>query len=388
MNNFDYNIGTEIFFGRGQLEKLPAAIKKYADKVLLVYGGGSIKRIGLYERLTLLLKENGIEYVELAGVEPNPRVTTVNKGAALCREHGVQAVLAVGGGSTIDCAKVVAAATFYQGDAWDLVMKKEPVTEVLPVFSVLTLAATGSEMDPTAVITNWETNDKQGVSHPAMRPKASVLDPEYTYTVPANQTAAGTADIMSHIMENYFSRVTTGFVQDRLAEGLLRTCIQYGKVAVQEPDHYEARANLMWASSLAINGLISLGKSCPWSVHSMEHQLSAYYDITHGVGLAILTPAWMRYVLCDETLDKFAAFGVNVWGIDKDLPKEQIAEQAIQMTQDYFVQDLHIPATLHEVGIGEENLQVMAQKAATPALQQAFRPLDTQDVLRIYKACL
>ena len=301
MLNFDYHIGTEIFFGRGQLAKLPAAIRRCTDKVLLCYGGGSVKRTGLLDEVQSALRGAGISYVELAGVEPNPRTTTVDRGAGLCRRHGLGGVLAVGGGSTIDCAKVVAAACFYDGPAWDLIERKAPVTQVLPVFSVLTLSATGSEMDDVAVISNWQTSEKRSISHPAMRPVASVLDPAYTFTVPAGQTAAGTADIMSHTLETYFSRCETGYLQDRMAEAILKTCIRFGPIALRTPDDYTARANLMWASSHAINGTIALGKECPWSVHTMEHQLSACYDITHGVGLAILTPAWMRYVLSEAS---------------------------------------------------------------------------------------
>lgn len=387
MQNFEYDIATKIFFGKGEIEKLPAEIKKYADRVLLVYGGGSIKKIGVYQQLTRLFEEHGIAYEELSGVEPNPRVASVNRGAALCREHDLQAVVAVGGGSTIDCSKVIAAATFYEGDAWDLVIKKAPVTKVLPVFSVLTLSATGSEMDAGAVISNLETHDKLAISHPDMRPKASVLDPTYTYSVNAYHTAAGTADIISHTLENYFSVHKDFYLLDSMAEAILKTCFRYGPIACREPENYEARANLMWASSLAINGLIRLGKFVPWGVHSMEHELSAYFDITHGVGLAILTPAWMRHVLCEETVDQFAAYGKNVWGIDASLPKREIAEKAIDRTQEFFTKELKIPASLHEVGITEDHLEVMAKKAATPALQGAFQPLSAKDVLEIYRVC-
>ena len=282
MNNFTYSIPTTVFFGKGQVENLPGAIKQYGKKVLMVYGGGSIKKMGLYDKIVSLFKENGIEWVELNGVEPNPRVTSVNKGVQLCRENGVEAVLAVGGGSTIDCSKVIAASVAYPGDAWDIVIGKAEITKVLPVFSVLTLSATGSEMDPTAVISNMETNDKEAVANPGMLPKASVLDPSYTFSVSKYQTAAGTADIMSHIFEVYFSRVKDAYMQDRMAEALLKTCIKYGIIAVNEPDNYEARANLMWTSSWAINGLLTMGKEVAWTVHGIEHELSAYYDITHG----------------------------------------------------------------------------------------------------------
>ena len=386
MQNFLYDIGTKIYFGEGQIVHLPEAIKPYASKVLLVYGGGSIKKSGLYDTITQLFRENGIEWKELSGVEPNPRVSSVNAGAKLCKEFGLEAVVAVGGGSTIDCSKVIAEATFYDGDAWDLVTKKAPVTKVLPVFSVLTLSATGSEMDCGAVISNLDTNDKMSVAHPDARPKASILDPTYTYTVSQYQTAAGTADIMSHIFEIYFSTVKTAGLLDRMAEAMLKTCIQYGPIAYNDPTNYEARANLMWTSSLAINGLLSYGKGTPWSVHSMEHQLSAFFDITHGVGLAILTPAWMRYVLDDSTVDKFAEYAFNVWNIPMSEDKYAMANAAIDKTQAFVTQELHIPATLHEVGITEDKLEIMAEKSAV-TLGSTYKPLTKEDVMNIYRAC-
>lgn len=386
MRNFIYDIGTKVYFGEGSLSHLPEALAPVAKRVLLVYGGGSIKKSGLYAEVTRLLRESDIEWAELSGVDPNPRVESVNEGARLCREMGADAVLAVGGGSTIDCAKVIAGATFYDGDAWDLVTKKAPYTKFLPIFSVLTLSATGSEMDAVAVISNMETNDKIGTGHPDMRPRASILDPRYTFTVSKYQTASGTADIMSHVFEIYFSPVKSAYLSDRLAEGVLKTCIEFGVRACEQPDDYEARANLMWASSLAINNLLSYGKSTGWTVHSMEHQLSAYYDITHGVGLAILTPAWMRYVLSDATVDKFAEYGVNVWGIAPHGDRYAIAREAIDRTERYF-RALGIPATLREVGIDESKLSVMAEKAAA-GFGEIFVPLSAEDVLSIYRSCL
>ena len=389
MYNFNYHIPTKILFGQGKISELPAEIKAVASRILLVYGGGSIKRNGIYDALMPLLQEAGIEVVELSGVEPNPRVTTVIRGADLCREHKLEAVLAVGGGSTIDCSKVIAASALSEGAPWDLVTGNAPITAALPVFTILTAAATGSEMNNTAVISNMETNDKLGVKHDAMLPRASVLDPTYTYTTGHHQTAAGTADIISHTLENYFSKADDFTLLDGMAEAILRTCIQYGPTALKEPENYEARANLMWASSLAINGSVRWGKADAWSVHSMEHQLSAYYDITHGDGLAILTPAWMEHILSDATLDRFVRYGVNVWGIDPMLDKHEIAERSILMTRDFFVRTLGIPGTLREVGIGEEHLQIMAEKASTPALQtSAYVPLFPEDVLAIYKRCL
>ncbi len=386
MLNFTYDIGTKIFFGKGEIVKLPAEIKKYAGKILLAYGGGSIKKTGIYDIVTGLLKENGIAWEELSGIEPNPRVTSVREGVRICREHGLQAVLAVGGGSTIDAAKVVAGAVAYPGDPWDLVTGKAAAKDVLPVFSVLTLSATGSEMDRVAVISNMDTNDKLGTASPDYRPKASVLDPTYTYTVSKYQTAAGTADIMSHLMETYFTKVTSAYVHDRLIEGMLKTCIHYGPIAYNEPENYEARANLMWTSSLAINDMIAYGKRCPWSCHAMEHELSAYYDITHGIGLAILTPAWMRHVLSEKTVDKFVEFAKNVFDIDCDGDKFAAANAGISALEQFF-RTLDIPATLKEVGIGEEKLDVMAEKAGSK-LSEAYVPLNKGDVLAIFKACL
>jgi Uncharacterized oxidoreductases, Fe-dependent alcohol dehydrogenase family len=387
MNNFDYSIPTKIFFGKGQISRLGEAVSLYGTRALLVYGGGSIKRMGLYDTVLRQLKENAVPVFELSGVEPNPRIESVREGVRLCRENKADIVLAVGGGSSIDCAKVVAAGACYDGDAWDLVVHPEKIEKALPLVSVLTLSATGSEMNGNAVISDMSKNDKFGTGSELLKPRVSILDPEYTYTVPKNQTAAGTADIMSHIFEVYFHNVPGTFIQDRFAESLLKTCIKYGKIAVGDPGNYEARANLMWASSLAINGLISYGAGAAWSAHPMEHELSAFYDITHGVGLAILTPNWMKYVLNEKTVHKFVDYGVNVWGISPNLDKFEIANQAIQNTRDFF-SEIGIPATLREVGIGEEKLGIMAKKAATMGLENAFVPLDEKDVLAIYKASL
>jgi alcohol dehydrogenase YqhD (iron-dependent ADH family) len=385
MENFTYSIPTKVYFGKGQIKNLAVAIKEYGNKVLIAYGGGSIKKIGLYDEMIKILNDNEISYVELSGIEPNPRIETVREGIKICKENNVEVVLAVGGGSTIDCAKVIAAGVKYDGDAWDLVTKLEKIEEVLPIVTILTLSATGSEMDGFAVISDMTTNQKLGTGHENMKPKVSILDPEYTYSVPKNQTAAGTADIMSHIFENYFNHTQGVDIQDSTAEGLLRACIKYGKIAIEEPSNYDARANLMWASSLAINGLISYGTSAPWVVHPMEHELSAFYDITHGVGLAILTPHWMKYSLDDNTVYKFAQYGVNVWGIDKNLDKYEIANKAIEKTEEFF-KELGLPSTLREVGIEEEKLEIMSKNAMYLYLKYAFKPLDENDILNIFKA--
>lgn len=389
MENFNYSIPTKIFFGEGKIEVLGKEIKKYGSRVLLAYGGGSIKKIGLYDKVVNILKENEIPYFELGGIEPNPRVESVAEGVRICRENNIDFILAVGGGSTIDCCKVIAGSVAYDGNPWDLVIGKAKYEKILPIASILTIAATGSEMDAGAVITNMETNQKYGTGHPGFFPKFSILDPTYSYSVSKYQTAAGVADIMSHTFEVYFSNVKGAYLQDRLAEGVLKTCIHYGGIAIDDPENYEARANLMWAASLAINGLLGYGKNSNWTVHPLEHELSAYYDITHGVGLAILTPHWMEHVLDENNLYKFKEYGINVWNIDSKLDDMEIAKMSIERTSEFF-KSLDIPMTLKEVGIGEEKLEIMAADVIEYMEGPVgnFKPLNYEDVLSIFKKSL
>lgn len=387
MKNFTYAIPTVVHFGKGQIEKLGAEVARRSRKVLVVYGGGSVKRNGIYDAALAQLKAHGVEWAELPGVEPNPRIATVREGVRLCKEQGLDGVLALGGGSVIDCSKGIAAGALYGGDPWDFPAGKAVPEKALPIFTVLTMAATGSEMDSIAVISNPETNEKEAFGAPCCAPAVSILDPTYTYTLPASQTAAGTADIMSHTFENYFSPTETSYLADSLAEAILRSCIHYGPKALETPDDYEARANLMWDASWAINGFLEMGKPVAWSVHRMEHELSAFYDITHGVGLAILTPNWMRYVLNEKTEHRFAAYGVNVWGLDKSLPRRELAETAIQKTRDFF-SSLGLPATLAEVGIGAEHFEEMARKARNAGFDSTFVPLSVEDIVKIYQMSL
>ncbi|MDD2373612.1 MAG: iron-containing alcohol dehydrogenase, partial [Syntrophomonadaceae bacterium] len=317
MLNFNIHFPTRISFGRGKIEDLSKEILCYGDKVLLVYGGGSIKRSGLYDRVLQVFQDNGITHVELSGVQPNPRISSVRQGIELCKKHEVHLVLAVGGGSTIDCAKIIAAGAGYDGDAWDFFTRKAKINYALPIGTVLTLAATGSEMNPNAVISNDDTKEKLGTGSPVLIPRFSIVDPEYTFTVPPEQTAAGTVDIMSHVFEQYFSPTLGTYIQDRLAEAMLKTCIHYGPIAIAQPDNYEARANLMWTGSLALNGLLGAGKRTDWATHDIEHEISALYDVTHGLGLAVLTPYWMQYVLDEQTAPRLAEYARNVWEIEE-----------------------------------------------------------------------
>lgn len=382
MNNFTYSIPTKVHFGKGQIVHLKE-LRESGNKVLLVYGGGSIKKNGIYDRAVGLLKEAGLEIFELSGVEPNPKIESVRKGVALCQEYEIDMTLAIGGGSVIDCAKVIAAGVRYDGDPWDLVIDPKKIRGALPIYSVLTLAATGSEMDVFAVISDMDKNEKWGTSSDYLKPRMSVLDPEYTYSVSAKQTSAGTADIMSHILESYFTNVEHADVQARFAEGLLKICIENGPKALADPRDYDARANLMWASSMAINGIISGGAEVAWCVHPMEHELSAFYDITHGEGLAILTPHWMEFALNDSTAGKFADYGRNVWGIT-ETDDITAAKEAVKCTRNFFKQ-MNLPSTLSEVGIDDKYFEVMADKAEK-GCKGSFVPLTAADIIKIYEA--
>lgn len=388
MNDFTYHVPTKVYFGQNQLQNLGPELKKFGQRVLLVYGGGSIKKTGLYDKVVAEIEKAGLELFELSGIEPNPRVTSINEGARICRQKQVDVLLAVGGGSTIDAAKSIGAAAYYDGDAWDLVTRKVPIINCLPVVSVLTLAATGSEMNANSVISNLETNDKIGVAHPTMVPKVSFLDPTNTFTVSKYQTACGSADIISHILEVYFSPDHDLYMLDQVMEGLLRTVIKYAPIALEEPDNYEARANLMWASSWAINGFIRGGKQQAWSCHPMEHQLSAYYDITHGLGLAILTPRWMEYVLDETTVAKFQQFACNVFGVDPSLEPMVAAKKGIEMLADFLFNTLGLQSSFSELGIDDTHFQAMAEKACKGDVINGFKPLNQQDVESIYRMCL
>lgn len=386
MQNFDYNIPTKVYFGKGQIEKL-GEIKNYASKVLMVYGGGSIKRAGIYDQAVAVLREHGIEFFELSGVDPNPRLETVELGKKLCLEKGLDGVLAIGGGSSIDCSKAIAAAVKYDGNVWDMTSDWSLMQDALPVFVVSTMAATGSEMDAYAVITNTETNEKKDLGGDPVIPKFSILDPKFTYSVPKFQTAAGAADIISHVFEAYFHRTPEAYLQSRMSEAVLKTVIKYGPIAVNEPENYEARANLMWASSLAINGLLSYGSYLDWGIHPIEHELSAYFDVTHGAGLAVVMPAWMEHILQDDTVEQFAEYAVNVWGVEAEgRDPYDVAREGIAKTRDFFVNDLGLPATLRELNVPEDSLEMMANNL-DGVLTGTFVPMTAEDVLAIYKAC-
>lgn len=385
MDNFIYDIPTKVYFGAGQLQQLHTILQTMGKNVLLVYGGGSIHANGIYDQVMRELQTAQKTCAELSGVEANPSINTVQKGVDLCHTHNIDVLLAVGGGSVIDCAKVIAAASLSEEVPWNLVVHPDRITQALPIIAVPTIAATGSEMDHIGVITNPQTKEKIGTRHPLLRPKVAILDPTFTYSVNAYQTSCGVADIMSHVMETYFAHQEAA-LQDRFAEGILKVCITYGTIAVKHPDNYEARANLMWAASWAINDFLKLGHMTPWSVHPMEHPLSARYNVTHGEGLAVLTPNWMSYVLGEDTVTKFAHFAKEIWNVPSTDPWD-MAREGIAALTNFFTEDLGLRTSLHELGVQETDFDEMAADAARQTVN-GYVKLQAEDVKKIYQNSL
>ena len=390
MANFRWNNPVTVFFGEEQFKNLGETVASFGRKCLLVYGGGSIKKTGLYDTIMNYLREAGIIVFEKGGVEPNPKIGHIREACALCKKEGIEVLLAVGGGSVIDATKCIAAGACVDFDPWIFIKDHIVPEKALPIVDVLTIAATGSEMNSGGVISNPETNDKASVRGPVLYPKASFLNPEITYTVSRFQTAAGSADILSHIWENWFTLTPPMDMLDKIQETVIKTVIKYAPVALDDPENYEARENLMWASSWAMNGFMmaGFGKSGP-SCHPMEHQLSAFYDITHGLGLAILTPRWLRYCLDEETVSRYVTFGVDIWGIDADQAPFEIANQAISKTEEFLFKKLGLTDNLSALGIGEEHFEEMAEKACgARGFIAGFKRLTPEDVIKIYRMCL
>ena len=382
MQNFDYMTPTRLIFGRDAIAKLPEVMTQFGKKILLTYGGGSIKKIGLYQKVLEMLK--GYDIVELPGIQPNPKYDpSVLDGVRLCKEHNVDVILSVGGGSVLDCSKAIAAGAKYDGDPWDLISYKVKAKAALPIVDILTLAATGSEYDCGGVISRTETNDKIGYIDPLLFPVVSILDPVYTFTVSKKQTAAGIADAMNHTIEQYFVEDST-LLNDGFCESMLRSLMTNGRKCLENPEDYTARAEMMLACTYGCNGILALGNSYSgWPCHGIEHALSAYYDITHGEGLAIITPRWMRHILSERTMDRFVKYGINVFGIDPTLPKQEIAEKAIDATYEFF-ESINIPMHLREVGIDDSRIDEMAHHiAVNEGLDKAYVPLTEQDIKEI-----
>ena len=386
MVNFTYCTPTKLIFGKDAIRQLPDVLAPLGKRVLLTWGGGSIKKIGLYDRVLRLL--DSFEVFELSGIEPNPKYTSVLEGVRLCREHHIDVVLAVGGGSVLDCSKAICAGALYDGEPWDLITYRAKAQRALPLVDILTLAATGSEYDSGCVISRTETNDKVGYLDEHLFPVASILDPSYTFSVSRKQTAAGAADAINHIMEQYFCAEHSELA-DGMCESAIRSLIRTAEIALREPENYQARGEFMVDCSLACNGILSIGNSpSGWPCHGMEHALSAYYDITHGEGLAILTPRWMKHTLNEKTRERFIRFGTQIFGIPSTLPAKEIAEKAIDATYSLF-SSFGMPMHLRDVGIDESRLEEMAHHiAVNEGLENAWAPLTEADILAILKDSL
>ena len=384
--DFTYQNPTRIHFGKKAINKLANELREYGKNILLVYGKASIKKIGLYDQVMNILQAEGKTVVELAGINANPRYTQLLEGARLVREHNIDLILAVGGGSVIDCAKGIACAAYAEGDVWQrYYVNQEPVTNrVIPVGSILTMAGTGSEMNSGSVITNEAENLKIGRVYPLalVTPRFSILNPEYTYSVPKYQMISGIFDIFSHLMEQYFSG-DDDCTSDYLIEGLMLSLISASRKAIVNPEDYEARSNIMWCATMGLNKILGLSKTQDWEVHMIEHQLGAYTDCAHGIGLAIISPAYYRYIYRDG-LHKFVRYAKVVWGVeDKGQGDEAIALEGINRLE-AFIAELGIPATLREVGATEEMLPLIANSTA---LGGGYKQLNAEDILAILKAC-
>ena len=387
MQNFDYMTPTRLIFGKESIVKLPEVMRPLGKRVLLTYGGGSIKKLGLYDRVKELLQD--FEIFELPGIQPNPKYDpSVLEGVRICKEQQIDVILAVGGGSVLDCSKAIAAGACYDGEPWDLITYKVKAQKALPIVDILTLAATGSEYDCGGVISRTETNDKIGYMDPLLFPVCSILDPVYTFSVSKKQTAAGCADAMNHTIEQYFAADTT-LLNDGFCESMLKSLMVNARKCLDNPEDYTARAEMMLCCTYGCNGILSLGNSASgWPCHGIEHALSAYYDITHGEGLAIITPRWMKHILSDKTIDRFVKYGINVFSIDATLPKQEIAERAIDATYRFF-ESISIPMHLREVGIDDSRIDEMAHHiAVNEGLEHAYAPLTEEDIKAILTASL
>lgn len=382
MNNFEFCCPTKIIFGRNTEGRVGTEAGKFGKKVMLHYGGGSIKKSGLYDRVTASLKEAGLEFVELSGVKPNPGLGLVREGIRFCRESGVDFILAVGGGSVIDSAKAISMGLHYGGDVWDFFSGKAAVKEVTPLGVVLTIPAAGSEASNGTVITNEEGWYKRPYGDQLLRPGFAIMNPELTYTLPAYQTACGAADIMAHVMERYFTNAADVDLTDRLCEAVLKTVIKNTPIALKEPNNYAARAEIMWASTLAHNDLLGTGRKEDWASHNIEHELSGIYDVAHGAGLAVVFPAWMEYVYRHD-IERFAQFAVRVWEVDYAFENpEETALEGIKRMKRFFT-EIGLPVSLKELSIPGDRLEEMAEKATEAGTLGNFAKLGKADVLSI-----
>jgi len=388
MLNFDFYAPTRIIFGKDTEKEIGALLKPHAKKVLIHYGGGSIKRSGLYDTVTASLKESGVAFVELGGVKPNPRLSLVHEGIDLCKVEGVDLILAVGGGSVIDSAKAIAMGVYYDGDIWDLYVEAQPIEQALPVATILTIPAAGSEASEGTVITNEAEDLKLPYGSNLLRPLLSVVNPELFFTLPEEQLGYGVADMMAHIFERYFTNTLHTDLTDGLCETTLKTLMRNAPLAKKNMSDYNAWSELGFAGTVAHNSLLGMGRENDWACHDMEHELSAIYDVAHGAGLAVLIPGWMQYVYQDN-INMFVQFAVNVMGVTGSYrDPDAIVQEGIARLREFFVK-IGLPSTLAELGIPEDRLEEMAKKATKAAFGNerplgGFKKLYWQDVLAIY----
>lgn len=394
--NFEYHNPTDLIFGAGSIARLGEVAGRYGKKALIVTGGGSVKKTGVFDKAVKSLTASGIAFAECSGVEPNPRISSVRRGAKTARKEGCDIIIALGGGSTMDASKAMAAAFYYDGDPWDMIFHGQPAphipTQALPVITVPTLAATGSEMNMSAVITNEESKEKSFMSTDCLYPKVAVVDPELTLTVPTDQTAYGVCDIITHVTEAYFNGVDGTPIQDRFAEGVILTAIEYGKRAVADGDDLEARAQLQWASILALNGWVNIGTNGGYPVHMIEHTVSAFHDITHAAGLAIINPSWMRFAAKHNT-GKFVQFAERIFGLESKGADDLDCALAGIDCFEKFLKELNCPTRFSELNIDGSQLKEYAQetlriindgKGNLPA-----RPMMTEaDIISVLEAAL
>ena len=385
MENFSFYRPTRIIFGRGSEEKVGKEVKKYGKKILLHYGGGSIKRTGLYDKVIKSIKSENIEVVELGGVKPNPRLSLVREGIGICRKENIDFILVVGGGSAIDSAKAIAAGAKYDGDVWDCYTgEKAEIKSALPLGVVLTIPAAGSEVSPDSVITDEDGWYKRPAGGEPLIPKFSILNPELTFTLSARQTVIGVSDILAHVYERYFTQVKNVELTDRLAEATMKTVINNTRLVLKDLKDYNARAEIMWAGSIAHNDLLATGRTGDWASHMIEHELSGIYDIPHGEGLAVVFPAWMKYVYKDN-VSKFAQFAQRVWDVDTGLDDlEGTALEGISRVETFY-REIGLPVSLGEIGIGKDRFEEMAAKCVEDGAIGQFRKLEKDDIIEIYR---
>lgn len=387
MNNFSFYNPVRLHFGKGQINQLEAELPQYGDKILVVYGGGSIKRNGLYDEVMTVLEKLNMKVFELSGVEPNPRVETVRKGVEICKTEDVDFVLAVGGGSVIDCSKLIVAGAKVDEDPWNIVLKKTQVTDALPLGTILTIAATGSEMNSGSVITNEETLEKYGWGSPHVFPKFSILDPTYTFTLPRNQTIYGIVDMMSHVFEQYFHNATNTPITDEMCEGVLRTVIETAPKLVNDLENYELRETILLAGTIALNGFLALGSRGDWATHNIEHAVSAVYDIPHGGGLAIIFPNWMKHNI-HVNPERFARLAIKAFGVSAEgKTAEEIALEGIARLREFWI-SIGAPSRLADYEIDDSQMDTLVEKAMINGPFGNFSLLQANDVRKILEMSL